>query len=151
MADTGSRFRHSILAAQRSGHRVLAELIRPLGLTPAWAEVLTVLDQHGPLTIRQLGGYLICEADHPSRLVSRIEQKGLISRKVNRADRRAFLLSLTPAGETAAKAVLEAETRLDAWIAKQLSEEDLQTISDRLSNLLKNTTEGTSLKNRFGD
>lgn len=149
MTDIGSRFRHSILAAQRSGHRVLADLIRPLGLTPAWAEVLTVLSEQGPLSIRELSRYLICEADHPSRLITRIEDRGLIRREPNPTDKRAVLLSLTEEGMSAAAEVRQAEAKLDAWIEKQLPAKEMEHVSALMDRLLKNTSEGQSLKNRY--
>ncbi|HBH89671.1 MAG TPA: hypothetical protein DDY27_07220, partial [Hyphomonadaceae bacterium] len=99
------RFRDTILAAQRSGHRVFADMLRPLGLTPAWAEVLTTLQENGPLSIRELSRFLICEADHPSRLIKRIEDKGLITRTPDPTDRRAVKLALTESGEGAADKV----------------------------------------------
>jgi hypothetical protein len=38
-----------ILAAQREGHRLMASALRPLGVTPAQAEVLQVLADRQPL------------------------------------------------------------------------------------------------------
>ena len=146
---TLSEFRHTILAAQRSGHRVLAEMIRPLGLTPAWAEVLAVLKAEGPLSIRQLSGFLICEADHPSRLIKRMEDKGLVKRAADPADKRAFKISLTHAGTTAADRVAEIESGFDAWIAQRLSDEAIDQTCETLRRLLKGTPEAQALTNRY--
>ncbi|MAK59717.1 MAG: MarR family transcriptional regulator [Ponticaulis sp.] len=149
MTNKTSHFRHSVLAAQRSGHRVLAEMLKPHGLTPAWAEVLTVLLEQGPLSIRELSQFLICEADHPSRLISRIEKQGLISRAQNPNDKRAVLLSLTEDGQRAAKQALQAESRLDAWIHQQLSDQEILGLTRSLDRILRNSTEGRSLRMRF--
>ena len=74
---------------------MLAAGVKPLGLTPAWAEVITVLDKREPLTIRELGKLLVCEGDHPSRLVSRMITAGLLATEALPGDDRARLLRLT--------------------------------------------------------
>ena len=149
MTYSSNRFRHAILAAQRSGHRVLGNLLKPHGLTPAWAEVLTVLNNQGALTIRELSRYLICEADHPSRLVSRMEAKGYLKRETNPNDGRAFLISLTESGKSAMTIVEGAEARLDHWITGQLTTAALDQISDVFEQMLRNTNEGKALIRRF--
>ena len=144
-----SHFRHAILAAQRSGHRTLAEMLRPRGLTPAWGEVLTILATHGPMTIRQISEYIICEADHPSRLISRMEAKGLVKRETNPSDRRAVLISLTDKGRSDADYVLQADARLDTWLTQHLTEAQRSEITDTLEKLLKGVPEGAALKARY--
>src|SRR4051795_75888 len=70
--------RYLVLGAQREGARVLAELLRPIGLTAAQAEVLAVLrDAAGPLTVREIGERLVCETGSPSRLVATVVSSGL--------------------------------------------------------------------------
>ena len=75
----GEHLRYLVLAAQREGNRMFAAALRPLNLTPAWAEALSVLDKREPLTIRELGLLLVCEGEHPSRLVNRMVIAGLLS------------------------------------------------------------------------
>src|SRR3954469_15729157 len=61
--------RYLVLGAQREGARMLAQLLRPLGLTAAQAEVVAVLrDADGPLTVREIGDRLVCETGSPRRL-----------------------------------------------------------------------------------
>ena len=61
--------RYLILAAQREGNRLFADVLRPLHLTPSQAEVLRVLQDHEPLSLIALGDLLVCETGSPSRLV----------------------------------------------------------------------------------
>ena len=63
--------RYLILAAQREAYRQLADRLRPLGLTPSQAEVLTVLAQREPLSLVDLGELLVCETGSPSPRTSR--------------------------------------------------------------------------------
>ena len=145
------RFRDTILAAQRSGHRVFADMLRPLGLTPAWAEVLTTLQENGPLSIRELSHFLICEADHPSRLIKRIEDKGLIARTPDPNDKRAVKLALTDAGKTAADKVAGIEAGFNEWIEQRLNSDKVSITIQTLERLMKGTPEARSLENRYTD
>src|SRR4051794_41910692 len=61
-----------IKAGQRDLERRANETMRPLGLTGAQADALTVIGQAGPLSLKELGELLIAEAGHPSRLVDRL-------------------------------------------------------------------------------
>lgn len=86
--------RYLILALQREGNRQLTEALRPIGLTPAQAEVMQVLDQFGELSLSELGERLVCETGSPSRLVKSMVNAGLISRTTDPDDARALRLSL---------------------------------------------------------
>jgi MarR family transcriptional regulator, organic hydroperoxide resistance regulator len=105
--------RYLILAIQRGGNRLLTNELRPLGLTPSQAEVLRVLEDHQPLTLRGLGALLVCETgDNPSRLVDRLVAAGLVSRDADPTDRRHVTLSLTGDGHALAREVGAVEERL---------------------------------------
>src|SRR3712207_9474824 len=72
--------------------------MRPLGLTGAQADALTVIRHAQPISLRELGELLIAEAGHPSRLVDRLVSQGLVERREAPEDRRRIVLSLTPDG-----------------------------------------------------
>ena len=80
-------FRYVVLPAQAEGSRPLAGALRNLGLTPAWAETIGILQEDSPLTVDQLGELLVCESDHPSRLVERTARVGLLERITSFSDR----------------------------------------------------------------
>jgi len=90
--------RYLILALQREGNRELAELLKPMGLTPAQAEVLQVLEQYEQLTLSELGERLVCEAGSPSRLVNHMVKSGYIRKTPDPLDGRAVNLSLSEKG-----------------------------------------------------
>jgi MarR family transcriptional regulator, organic hydroperoxide resistance regulator len=108
--EPAEELRYLVLAAQRDGNRALTAALRPLGLTPAQAEVLRVLDDSGrPLTVREVGDRLVCEPGSPSRLVSSLVGAGHVARRRHPNDARAATLELTRAGRQAAQAVRRAE------------------------------------------
>src|SRR5215831_19475198 len=86
--------RYLILAAQREGNRILAEALRPLGLTPSQAEALRVLQDHEPLSLIALGDLLVCETGSPSRLVQGLVEDGLVERVPSTTDKRMVTLTL---------------------------------------------------------
>src|SRR4051812_50070774 len=65
-----------IKAGQRDLERRANDAMRPLGLTGAQADALSVIRQAGPLSLKELGELLIAEAGHPSRLVDRLVEGG---------------------------------------------------------------------------
>jgi MarR family transcriptional regulator, organic hydroperoxide resistance regulator len=105
--------RFLILAAQREGNRMLSHALRPLGITPAQAEVLRLLQDHQPLTLFGLGELLVCESGaSPSRLVDRLVTAGLVSRVEAANDRRQVSLSLTTDGRRTSRRVGTIEEQL---------------------------------------
>ena len=91
---------------QRELERGSNELMKPLGLTGPQADALVVIGQSEPINLKDLGELLIAEAGHPSRLVDRLVEAGLVERRPAADDRRRVELSLTPAGRRTAKRVV---------------------------------------------
>ncbi|MFC4587119.1 MarR family winged helix-turn-helix transcriptional regulator [Sphaerisporangium corydalis] len=115
-------FRYLILAVQREGNRLLAAALRPLGLTPSQGEVVSVLDDRGPLTLSGLGELLVCETGaNPSRLVDRLVTAGIVERVTATTDRRNVTLSLTPAGRELAERVQVVQDGLNGALEEMLT------------------------------
>jgi DNA-binding MarR family transcriptional regulator len=74
-----------------------AEAGRESGLTTPQAQLLCVL-QDGPLGMAGLSSMLRLERSSLTGLVDRAEQRGLVERRPDPADRRAVRVALTPAG-----------------------------------------------------
>lgn len=95
----GEELRYLVLALQREGNRELTGMLKPMGLTPAQAEVLQVLDQFGQLTLSELGERLVCETGSPSRLVNHMVKNAYVLKTTDPLDRRAVNLSLSEKGQ----------------------------------------------------
>lgn len=142
-------FRHAILALQRDGNRLLAQRLRAVGLTPPWAEVIAVLSAQGPCSIRELGKLLVCEADHPSRLISRMQEAGLVTRRDHPDDARAVEICLTAKGSKAARRLQKLEAEWDEQIAAVVSEEEIERVLPTLLKLLERSPANTALQQRY--
>lgn|SRR5437762_4727197 len=141
--------RYLILGAQREGARALADLLRPAGLTAAQGEVIAVLQEaKRPLTLREIGERLVCEAGSPSRLVASLVDAGLLQRGERPDDRRAVELSLTAQGAAAAKRVRHAESALQDWLANALGDRETAAAIRALRKLVDGQPAGDAIARR---
>lgn len=146
-----SELRHLILATQREGNRWLGDALRPIGLTPSQAEILTVLAERDRLTLVELGRSIVCETGSPSRLVDHLVRRGLVERQPGTTDRRVVHLQLTESGQELAHRVGEAETVLNDLICRQLPAPEQEMLTASLRKLLDGSRSGEILQRRFQD
>ena len=76
----------------------LDELMRPVGLTALQYTALTVLERHGDISSAQLARNSFVTAQTMADMVVILEDRGLIERHRDAADKRRLLIALTPAG-----------------------------------------------------
>ena len=77
---------------------VMAEVVGPAGLTTLEYGALTTIDAEPDLPQQRLASRLGIDKMSASQLADRLEQRGLIERRADPADRRARLLHLTRKG-----------------------------------------------------
>ena len=139
--------RYLVLALQREGNRQLTEALRPIGLSPAQAEVMQVLYQFGKLSLIELGERLVCETGSPSRLVKDMVKEGLIDRKPDPRDGRALHLSLTEKGITLIEKVNQIEDTYNQSVAALADDLPipLETALEVLYKLVADTPAGQAV------
>jgi DNA-binding MarR family transcriptional regulator len=115
----------SVKAIQRELERRTNEAMQPLGLTAAQADALVVIGQAQPLALKELGQLLIAEGGHPSRLVDRLVESGLVARRVASNDRRSIELSLTADGRKLERRVTAAREGIFDLARQMVGERDL--------------------------
>ena len=74
-------------------------LLEPLGLTHPQYLVMVALWQHGPLSVKQLGGLLALDSGTLSPLLKRLESGGLVRRERTSRDERSVVVSVTEQGQ----------------------------------------------------
>lgn len=72
--------------------------LRPLGVDGKEHTVLTALAHGGPLSQHQLSGHLQIDRTTVVAVVDRLEAAGLVQRRRNARDRRAYAVTLTEEG-----------------------------------------------------
>jgi MarR family transcriptional regulator, organic hydroperoxide resistance regulator len=144
--------RFLILAAQREGNRMLSQALRPLGITPAQAEVLRLLQDHQPLTLFGLGELLVCESGaSPSRLVDRLVSAGLVSRVESAIDRRQVSLTLTADGRRIARRVATIEEQLYRKLDAASAGHDTAAVIALLRDFVADLPSGMAVARRRSD
>lgn len=121
--------------AYRHLEQVYEQLIAPLGLTILEWYVLRALYEREGLTASHLAT-LVCR--HPSSMTAvldRMEEKGLLRRQIDAADRRVVHIFLTEGGRAYRPQVEALAARLDRLIKETLSDEQLATFRYVLSVL----------------
>lgn len=142
--------RYLLLATQREGNRYFTDALRPLGLTPSQAEVLRVLQEHQPISLRDLGQLLVCEYGSPSRLVAGMVRARLVASSPSTEDKRAVTLSLTPLGAERAAQVVTIETALDEQIMRLIADVPIQAVMDLFWRYVEERPAGRALARRTG-
>lgn len=153
-----NEFRYLVLAAQRDGNRLLAEALRPLGVTPAQSEVLAVLAAvpgQAPLSLHALGARLVCETGSPSRLVAATVSAGWVARRPVADDARRIALALTPAGAALAAQVAAVEQEfleeLEGLLAASPQPAPLAALNDTLWRIVAHLPSGKALRLRLAE
>jgi DNA-binding MarR family transcriptional regulator len=119
-----------VMATTHQAEPALAEL----GLTMSTAYALWAIDPDEPApTMKVLAQRLRCNASSLTFISDRLVERGYINRTEDPANRRFRVLSLTPAGQTARQAALDALN--EACPLVRLSDEEC----DALLNLLGQT------------
>jgi len=93
----------------------------PEDLSPSLTSALVSVELRGPITLGQLA---VCERVTPpsvTRMVASLEERGLVQREADPADRRIAHVSLTAGG---ARTVQRTRTRKTAYLAKKLRKLD---------------------------
>jgi DNA-binding MarR family transcriptional regulator len=135
-------------AIQRELERRINEAMDSLGVTAAQADALIVIGQAQPLSLKDLGDLLIAEAGHPSRLVDRLVDAGLVQRRVSGVDRRRVELSLTSRGRRLAKRVNVARSTVSDMAMRLIGERDLDPTLQLLRELAQHTSYGELIQRR---
>ena len=134
--DLAVRLRHAVT---RTARRLRQEA--PVGLTPSQGAALSTVEQHGPLTPSELAQRERVQRPTVARMLASLEERGLVQRAPDPADRRSALISLTPAG----RALLDdVRTRKAAYLANRLEElnDEERATLDRAAAILERLLEG---------
>jgi DNA-binding MarR family transcriptional regulator len=89
----------------------------------------------GAMPMRELGAALLTDAPYITVIVDDLEQRGLVQRQANPADRRSKLVSITPAGRAAARLADEIQSAPPAPLAA-LGEAELTALERTLRRLV---------------
>ncbi|HEX6619949.1 MAG TPA: MarR family transcriptional regulator [Solirubrobacteraceae bacterium] len=109
-------------------------------LSPSQGTALATIDRHGPLTPGELADRERIQRPSATRVIARLEEAGLVDRTQDPADRRSFVVALTPAGRAL---LARMRTRKDAYLARRLRDLDAdeRATLDRAAAILERVLE----------
>jgi DNA-binding MarR family transcriptional regulator len=107
------------LSATRLARRLRQE--SGAGLSPSQLSALAVISNHGPLTLGALAEHERVAPPSITKVVTKLECDGLVTRTPDPGDRRVCRVAISPAGETLLE---EIRRRKTAWLAARISQLD---------------------------
>ncbi|HTI66743.1 MAG TPA: MarR family winged helix-turn-helix transcriptional regulator [Caulobacteraceae bacterium] len=113
----------------RSQRREMMTLHSDFQMNPAQVHLLLNLEPDQGVPMSDLAGALACDASYITGLVDKIEDRGLVQRLPNPADRRVKLIALTAEGAEIRGRLLERCSQPPTFIAA-LSETDKTALRD---------------------
>ncbi len=125
------------LALQRTAERLLqgmAQLVKPAGLSPPQYTVLRILRAARPdgLSCREIAERMITRDPDITRLLDRLEDRGLVARSRERTDRRVITARITEEGARILASLDRPVLSLHARQLRHLGRDGLQTLIDLL-------------------
>lgn len=122
--------------------RGIARVLEPFDVTPQQYNVLRILRGAGEegLPTLEIGDRMVEQAPGITRLLDRLEAKGLVTRKRCPEDRRQVLCWLTPAGRELVERLDEPVDQADATALDMLTDEEkreLIRLLDRVRTSLR--------------
>lgn len=128
--------RHLNFATGRA-NALCAQILDPHGLSlPQWV-ILSCLWRHGPLGVSSLAELVGTGVPAASRIVDRMEDRGLVARQRIEADRRSIRVALTETGR-ALDHLADVHARINAALLAGFSAEDRAAAYDLLQRIEDN-------------
>ncbi len=114
--------------------RQLAEMLKRSGLTPAQYNVLRILRGAGDCghACREIGDRMITKDPDVTRLLDRLEDRGLVSRARDERDRRVITVRVTPKGLGLLSELDSEIDRFDRKLFEHMSERQLTKLCELL-------------------
>jgi DNA-binding MarR family transcriptional regulator len=111
------------------------ETLEPIGITPGQSRAVAVLTRHGVMRLSELSEHLRIAPRSTTEVVDGLQERGLVERRPDPADRRATLVALTAAGQATAEAIRTARHAEAERFFAGLDEADRETLGRILRTL----------------
>ncbi|VVO28859.1 MarR family winged helix-turn-helix transcriptional regulator [Pseudomonas fluorescens] len=116
--------------------RIIDTHMEPHGVTAAQFKVLIIMAQFGVDTPAELCRHLSLDSGSMTRMLDRLEHKGLLARQRSEGDRRQVQLVLTVEGQRLADMLPDIGANAMNQLAGALDPEELQTLQRILKKIL---------------
>jgi DNA-binding MarR family transcriptional regulator len=112
----------------RVGRRAAEASIVPGGLRPRHVIALTLLSDHGPANQGDLGDALGLDPSNVVALLNELEERGLVTRRRDPADRRRHIVELSTPGHAELKATQQRMSCVEDELFRALTSDERVTL-----------------------
>ena len=132
------RVESTLMATASAIHQAYDSRLASLGLTLSLASVLAYVADFGPVNQTRTAEHLGQGRAVTGTQIDRLEAAGLVERRPDPADRRVWLVAITPAGGELAASIADVDRVLRAELRSGISRADRQTLAATLVRLQHN-------------
>ncbi len=116
----------------------LMEQLKDTGLTLGQPKVLDYLKDHDGVSQKEIAAGCLIEAGSLTSILNRMEEKGLIERKMLNGNRRTFHIFMTESGKKNQKLVEETFKKIEKIALNGISEEEQKLFMDIFCRIYRN-------------
>lgn len=129
------------MANQMLIQKRLLERVKASGLTMGQPKVLDYLKSHDGASQKEIAAGCFIEAGSLTSILNRMEERGLIERRMLNGNRRTFHIFMTEAGKKSQKIVEEAFVEIEEAAWKDISQEDAEAFMRIYHKIYNNLSE----------
>ena len=126
------------MANQMLIQKRLLERVKASGLTLGQPKVLDYLKNHDGASQKEIAAGCFIEAGSLTSILNRMEEKGLIERRMLNGNRRTFHIFMTESGKKNQKLVEEAFKKIEKIALNGISEEEQKLFMDIFCRIYQN-------------
>ena len=129
------------MANHMMGQKERMEQLKDTGLTLGQPKVLDYLKDHDGASQKEIAAGCLIEAGSLTSILNRMEEKGLIERKMLNGNRRTFHIFMTESGKKNQKLVEETFEKIEETALNNVSEEEQKVFMEIFLRIYRNLAE----------
>ena len=134
-------FHYLSMANHMMVQKKLMEQLKDTGLTLGQPKVLDYLKDHDGASQKEIAAGCLIEAGSLTSILNRMEEKGLIERKLLNGNRRTFHIFMTESGKKNQKLVEETFEKIEETALNNVSEEEQKVFMEIFLRIYRNLAE----------
>ena len=134
-------FQYLSMANHMMVQKKLMEQLKDTGLTLGQPKVLDYLKDHDGASQKEIAAGCLIEAGSLTSILNRMEEKGLIERKMLNGNRRTFHIFMTESGKKNQKLVEETFEKIEETALNNVSEEEQKVFMEIFLRIYRNLAE----------
>lgn len=127
-----------MMANQMLMQKALLEKLKDTGLTIGQPKILDYLKEHDGSNQKEIAKACFLEAGSLTTILNRMEEKGLIERRILNGNRRSFHIFMTEAGKEKQQLVDKSFSEIERNVLSGISEEEFELFMSVYQKIHKN-------------